>query len=69
MSGMLLFNVVMLLLCALPRRLFAGALRGVHLVIGITPPADHQLRWVLVAWVLMLLVVIDTIAFVLDLGA
>jgi hypothetical protein len=69
MNRLLLFNVAMVFLCAMPRRLYAAFLRGMHLAIGITPPADHQLRWVLVVWVLLLLVVVDAIAFVLDLGA
>lgn len=68
MGGLFWFNVVLIAFCAataagfLPRRLYDGFLRGLHNTIGITTPTDRQLRWVLIAWVMATLVIVDGLA-------
>jgi len=68
MNRLLVFNLAMLALCAAPRRLYAGFLRGIHLVAGIREPEDRQLRWVLIVWIFIMLLIVDGIAFMLDLA-
>lgn len=49
----------------MPRRLYDGFLRGLHNTIGITTPSDRQLRWVLAAWLLSTLIIVDGLALML----
>ncbi|MFN7995674.1 MAG: hypothetical protein U0Q18_18835 [Bryobacteraceae bacterium] len=71
MSGLLVLNTVILLLCGailaglFPLRLYAGMLRGLHNTIGITTPSDRQLRWVLIVWLISVVVIFDAMAALL----
>lgn len=71
MNALIVFNVATLLLCLtagagwLPRRLYDSFLRGLHATIGITTPTDRQLRWVLIAWILSTVAIVDGLAVML----
>jgi hypothetical protein len=62
---LLLLNVVLILLGAavakgwIPMKLVSGLVEGFHATIGITPPTEKQLRWVIIAWIASLLLIID----------
>ncbi len=66
--GLLAFNLVIVLLCAvtiagrMPPRLYGGFLRMLHNTIGITAPTDQQVRAVLVVWLISVLVIVDALA-------
>jgi hypothetical protein len=59
------FNAVMILLAAavargvLPMKSIGGLVAGFHATIGITPPTEKQLRWVIVAWIASVLLIVD----------
>jgi len=44
-----------------PIKLVSGLVAGFHATIGITPPTDNQLRWVIVAWIVSLLLIVDLV--------
>ena len=62
---LLLFHVALILLGAalamgwIPIKLVSGLVEGFHATIGITPPTDKQLRWVIIAWIASLLLIVD----------
>jgi hypothetical protein len=72
MSALAIFNAVMFLLIAaalagaIPRRLYDGFLRGLHLTIGITTPTDQQLRRALAIWLISVLAIVDVLAAVIQ---
>jgi hypothetical protein len=43
----------------IPIKLVSGLVDGFHATIGISPPTEKQLRWVIVAWIASLLLIID----------
>jgi hypothetical protein len=59
------FNAVLLLLAFfvamgfVPMKQVSGLVAAFHATIGITPPTEKQLRWVIVAWVVSLLLIVD----------
>jgi hypothetical protein len=61
------FNAVLILLAffvargLVPIKLVSGLVAGFHATIGITPPTDNQLRWVIVAWIVSLLLIVDLV--------
>jgi hypothetical protein len=63
------FNAVLILVAALvgmglvPIKPVAGLVAGFHSTIGITPPTEKQLRWVIVAWLISLLLIVDVVLF------
>jgi hypothetical protein len=65
MLWLLLCHVVLILLGAalamgwIPIKLVSGLVEGFHATIGITPPTEKQLRWVIIAWIASLLLIID----------
>ena len=44
-----------------PLKLVSGLVAGFHASIGITPPTEKQLRWVIVAWIVSVLLIVDLI--------
>ena len=42
-------------------KLVSGLVAGFHASIGITPPTEKQLRWVIVAWIVSVLLIVDLI--------
>jgi hypothetical protein len=44
-----------------PIRVVSGLITGFHATIGITPPTEKQLRWVIVAWIVSVLVIVDLV--------
>lgn len=72
MSALTIFNAVMFLVIAaalagvIPRRLYQGFLRGLHLTIGISTPTDQQLRRALAMWLVSVLAIVDVMAFVIQ---
>lgn len=63
MGAVVIVNVSLILLAAaawfLPMKSIAGLISDFHAVIGITPPGPEQLRWVIIAWIVSLLVIFD----------
>jgi hypothetical protein len=65
MIAVVAFNVVCFVLVAavlanlVPFRFYGGILRGLHNTIGITTPTDRQLQWVLVAWIVATVAIVD----------
>jgi hypothetical protein len=63
----LVFNAVLILLAffvgmgLVPIRVVSGLITGFHATIGITPPTEKQLRWVIVAWIVSVLVIVDLV--------
>jgi hypothetical protein len=61
------FNAVLILVAffvgmgLVPIKLFSGLVAGLHATIGITPPTDEQLRWVIVAWIASVLLIVDLV--------
>jgi hypothetical protein len=62
---LVLLHVVLILLAAamakgwIPLKLVSGLVEGFHATIGISPPTEKQLRWVIVAWIASLLLIVD----------
>ena len=44
-----------------PLKLVKGLVAGFYTTIGITPPTEKQLRWVIVAWIVSVLLIVDLI--------
>jgi hypothetical protein len=67
MAVIIAFNAVLVLLAFLvamgivPMKPVSGLVAGFHATIGITPPTDKQLRWVIVAWIVSVLLIVDLI--------
>lgn len=65
MALLIAFNAVLILLALavvrgwVPTKSVGSLVAGFHLVIGITPPTETQLRWVIVAWIVSLLLIVD----------
>jgi hypothetical protein len=65
MIAIIAFNVICLVLGAavlanlVPFRFYGGILRGLHNTIGITTPTDRQLQWVLIAWIVAMIAIVD----------
>lgn len=63
----MVFNAVLVLLAffvgmgLVPIRVVSGLIAGFHATIGITPPTEKQLRWVIVAWIVSVLVIVDLV--------
>ena len=55
----LIVLAVALALGWIPIKLVSGLVEGFHATIGISPPNEKQLRWVIVAWIASLLFIID----------
>jgi hypothetical protein len=61
------FNAVLVLLAFVvamgfvPIKLVSGLVAGFHATIGITPPTEKQLRWVIVAWIVSVLLIVDLV--------
>jgi hypothetical protein len=47
----------------IPTKLVSGLLEGFHATIGITAPTEKQLRWVIIAWLASLLIIVDLMLF------
>jgi hypothetical protein len=62
---LLLLHLLLILLAAavakgwIPMKLVSGLVEGFHATIGISAPTEKQLRWVIVAWIASLLLIID----------
>jgi hypothetical protein len=62
---LLVFHLVLILLGAglamgwIPIKLVSGLVEGFHATIGISPPTEKQIRWVIVAWIASLLLIVD----------
>lgn len=71
MIGIVLFNVAMLILCAivgtrlLPANLISALLEGLHNTIGITLPPPEKVRMVALVWMGLTIVVVDGALFML----
>ena len=69
MALIIAFNAVLILVAALvgmglvPIKPVTGLVAGFHATIGITPPTEKQLRWVIVAWLISLLLIVDVVLF------
>ena len=69
MALIIAFNAVLILAAVLvgmglvPIKLVSGLVGGFHATIGITPPTEKQLRWVIVAWLISLLLIVDLVLF------
>lgn len=63
------FNLVLIGLAflvargVLPMKFLGGLIEGFHAIIGISPPTEKQLRWVVVTWVASLLIIVDMMLF------
>jgi len=72
MSGLTIFNAVMFLLIAaalagaIPRWIYDGFLRGLHMTIGISTPTDQQLRRALALWLVSVVAIVDVLVFVIQ---
>jgi len=59
------FNAVMIVLALavargiVPMKSVGGLVAAFHATIGITPPNEKQMRWVIVAWVASVLLIVD----------
>lgn len=75
MTWLWIFNAVMLLAIAagasgkIPPALYATFVRGLHLIIGISTPSERQMRWVLVAWMVSVVLIVDGMILLLWLVA
>jgi hypothetical protein len=62
---LVLLHIVLILLAVaiaggrIPLKPVSGLVEGFHATIGISPPNEKQLRWVIVAWIASLLLIID----------
>lgn len=71
MIGILVFNIVMLLLCAaagsrlVPANLISIVVEGLHNTIGITSPPAGKMRMVAVIWIASTAVIVDGVLFML----
>lgn len=71
MIGIVVFNVVMLALCAavgsglVPANLISATLYWVHNTIGITSPPAHKERMVALIWIGSTMVIVDGVLFML----
>ena len=69
MALIIAFNAVLVLLAVLvakglvPIKSVGGLVAGFHATIGITPPTEKQLRWVIVAWIISVLLIVDLVFF------
>lgn len=67
MTLIIVFNAVLVLLALFvgtglaPIKVVSGLMAGFHATIGITPPTDKQLRWVIVAWIVSVLAIVDLV--------
>jgi hypothetical protein len=67
MALIIAFNAVLVLLAFLvamgivPMKPVSGLVAGFHATIGITPPTEKQLRWVIVAWIVSVLLIVDLV--------
>jgi hypothetical protein len=65
MRWVVAFNALLVVLGAavargvVPLKPLSSLVEGFHATIGITPPTEKQLRWVIVAWIASLLVIVD----------
>jgi hypothetical protein len=65
MRWVVAFNALLILLAAgvarglVPMKSLSGLVEGFHATIGITPPTQNQLRWVIVAWIASALLIVD----------
>jgi hypothetical protein len=63
----IVFNAALVLLALfvgmglVPIKVVSGLIAGFHATIGITPPTEKQLRWVIVTWIISLLVIVDLV--------
>ena len=61
------FNAVLVFLAffvgmgVVPIKMVSGLVAGFHATIGITPPTEKQLRWVIVAWIASVLIIVDLV--------
>ena len=69
MALIIAFNLVLALLAVfvgtgvVPIKVVSGLVAGFHATIGITPPTEKQMRWVIVAWLISLLLIVDVVLF------
>ena len=67
MAWLIVFNAVLVVLAffvgmgLVPIKVVGGLIEGFHATIGITPPTEKQLRWVIVAWIVSMLVIVDVV--------
>ena len=67
MALIIVFNAALVLLAffvgmgLVPIKVVSGLIAGFHATIGITPPTEKQLRWVIVTWIISLLVIVDLV--------
>ena len=67
MAVIVAFNAVLIFLALavargiVPMKSVGGLVAGFHATIGITPPTEKQLRWVIVAWIVSVLLIVDLI--------
>jgi hypothetical protein len=65
MRWIVAFNALLILLAVaiarglVPLKAFSGLVASFHATIGITPPTQKQLRWVIVAWIASALLIFD----------
>jgi hypothetical protein len=65
MRWVVAFNALLILLAlavargVVPLGALSGLVEGFHATIGITPPTQNQLRWVVVVWIASVLLIID----------
>jgi hypothetical protein len=66
-AWLIVFNAVLVVLAffvgmgLVPIKVVGGLIEGFHATIGITPPTEKQLRWVIVAWIVSVLVIVDVV--------
>lgn len=71
MIAIVVFNVAMLILCAmvgtriLPANLISALLEGLHNTIGITVPPPEKVRMVALVWIGSTIVIVDGALFML----
>lgn len=67
MALIIVFNAALVLLALfvgmglVPIKVVSGLIAGFHATIGITPPTEKQLRWVIVTWIISLLAIVDLV--------
>jgi len=71
MTGIVVFNVVMILIGAgvaspfAPAKLFGDLLGYLHTIIGITTPAPDKVRMVMLIWIASLIFLVDGLLLLL----
>jgi hypothetical protein len=65
MRWVVAFNALLILFAlavargVVPLKSLSSLVAGFHATIGITPPTEKQLRWVIVGWVASVLLIVD----------